>query len=159
MEPKELRLFTTPKRFDLTVEYGGSTFEIEVETPDLSDRTPSVWGDWGPMYTFEFDESRAVRITYRCEALAIEDEVRLPVSEMQLESPLLYERRKEHPLFLRFRDPSRGLEFAGYLDAWGDPAVLEVKQMSLGANVVSLLLWQPPRAQGWLPASTDRQVA
>lgn len=159
MEPNELRPFTNPKRFDVVVEHAGATFEIEVETPDLSDRTPSVWGDWGPMYTFAFDEPRAVHITYRCEALSIEDQVALPVSEMQLDSPMLYARRREHPLFLRFRDPSRGLEFAGYLDAEGEPAVLEVKQVPLGANVTSLLLCQPPLAQGWQPESSDRQVA
>jgi len=153
MDPKQLRSFTTPKRFESTVEYGGSTFEIEVETPDLSGCNPSVWGDWGPMYTFEFDEPRVVRITHRCEALSIEEETELLVSQIQLDSPLLYERRREHPLFIRFRDPSRRLEFEGYLDVRGEPAALEVKRLPGGADVASLLLWQPPRTQSWQGAA------
>ena len=159
MKPIELSLFTTPKRFDSTFEYEGSTFEITVETPDLSGNEPSVWGDWGPMYTFEFDEPRAVHITYRCEALSIEDEIEIPVSAMRLESPMAYVRRQEHPLTLRFQDQARGLEFEGYLDEKGQPAVLEVKPMPLGADVVSLLLWQPPTNRSWNPSTGDRQVA
>lgn len=160
MTREELHAFTTPKRFHSTVEHDGSTFEIEIETPDLSDGYPSGWGDWGPMYTFEFDEPRAVHITYRCKALGIEDAIDLPVSEMRLDSPMEYERRQEHPLFLRFQDPSRGLEFKGYLDPEGQPAVVEAKQLPLhGAEVISLLLWQPPQAPTWPHAEDDRRVA
>jgi len=161
MKPNELRLFTGAKRFHSIFEHEGSTYEIEVETPDLSDRTPSVWGDWGPMYTFEFDEPRTVRITYRSSALSVESEIEIPVQRMQLDSPMLYLRRQEHPLFLRFRDPSRGLKFEGYLDAQGKPAALEVKQFPLKGDVASLLLWHPPQGQEWhqAAATSQQQVA
>lgn len=159
MKPNELRLFTTPKRFHSTFQHGGATFEVEVETPDLSGPPPSVWGDWGPMYTFDFDEPRTVRMTYRCDELAIEDEIEIAVQRIQLESPMVYERRREQPLFLRFQDPSRGLNFEGYLDTRGEPAVLDVKQTPLGANAISLLLWQPPQTPDWPHAADDRRVA
>ena len=144
MEPNDLRHFTTPKRFHSSIEYDGSIVEIEIETPDLSGVTPSMWGDWGPMYTFEFDEPRAVRIITRY-AGGIEDESELWLTKVRLDSPMRHARRQEHPLFLRFQHQELGLEFEGYLDEWGVPAALEVKQTSLGDNVLSRLLWQPPR--------------
>lgn len=147
MQPEQLRPFTNPKRFHSTVEFDGSTFDIEIETPDLSGLEPSVWGDWGPMYTFELEENSTIRITYRCHALGIENEHEIPVSTMQLDSPMLYPVRKKHPLFLYFRDPLRGLDFEGYLDTAGEPAHLEMKQSSLGKDVAKLLLWQPPQPQ------------
>ncbi len=159
MEPTELRRFTTAKRFISTFAYQGSTFELEVETPDLAGARHSMWGDWGPMYTFAFDEPRAVRIAYRCEALSIVEESHLLVPKMHLESPMLHAKRQLHPLFVRFRHPALGLEFEGYLDERGEPAALEVKQICLGAGGAQLLLIQPPPTPGWHPAAEDRKVA
>ena len=159
MDLNELRPFTLPKRFRSTFESEGSAFDIEVETPDLSDCTPSVWGDWGPMYTFRFEAPRKVRVHYRCEAQSIQSEIELSVATMELESPMIHARRQEHPLMLRFADPARGLEFEGYLDAEGQPARLEVKQHPLGADVVTRLLWQPPAVEGWSQPASERKVA
>lgn len=145
MEELDLRDFTTPKHFRSAVELEGSTFEIEVCTPDLSGGERAVWGDWGPMYTFTFDGPRQVVIRYRCRDLAIEGELDLWVQSIQLNSPMRFSRRQKYPLCLEFGDPSRGLAFEGYLDVKGEPAVLELKQTPLRDNVASLLLLQPPR--------------
>lgn len=157
MNTNNIRSFTTAKRFLSKLEYGGTTYEVEIQTPDLSGPTPTVCGDWGPMYSFEFDEPRTVHVTYRCPELGVTQEVEIPVCKMQLDSPMVHTRRQEHPLFVRFQDSARGLEFHGYLDRLGEPANVEVKELPRSADMPALLRWQPAHTQDWHTA--QRNVA
>ena len=159
MDQNVLQAFTTAKKFSSTFEHMGSTFEVEVDTPDLSGPTPSVWGDWGPVYTFEFDEPRPVRIRYRCESQPVEGQSEIWLNKIYLDSPMLWQRRQEHPLYLRFADPTRGLEFKGYLDQEGQPCDLEIGQLPLAPTVASLLLLQPPSPEGSGGMAMDKMVA
>ena len=124
MEENEIRQFISPKHFASTVDFDGSQFEIEVETPDLSGAEASVWGDWGPMYTFAFDEPRTVRVRFRCEASCVDDTFELWVPEVKLNSPMQWERRQEQPFYVEIVDATHGLVFDGYLDPKGRPVEL-----------------------------------
>ena len=144
MQEQELSPYLSGKQFRSRFEHTHGTYEIEVETPDLSARTRSVWGDWGPMYTVETESTDEVRVTYRCAERGIESTHQIRVPQIHLESPMLHARRKQHPFYLRVVDPVSGLKFVGYLDGSGTPGELEVTPHKGESGLVGNLL---PSAQ------------
>ena len=159
MGPKEISAFVTPKSFFASTEYDGEKFELEVQTPDLSDVEPTVDGDWGPTYYFNFDAPRSVRVIQRSADGTIVAESAIELSRIVLDSPMIYSERQEFPLYLRFADGARGIEFAGHLDVKGEPAHLAMKQLPLKDKTASLLLFAPalPQSSGW--AEEDQRIA
>ena len=127
MERNDMRPFLSPKHFRTSFEVAGCRYEVELETPDLNGCSRSVWGDWGPMYTFELGWAGRVCVTYRCEERSLESIYQLRLSEIQLLSPMRWLRRRRNPFYLEVEDGPRGLGFAGFLDKSGEPDRLEVK--------------------------------
>jgi len=141
MHEKNISPFLSPKHFSARVDLAGDTFEIELATPDVSRCARSVWGDWGPMYTFTLGAATGgVRVTYRCDALAVDSTHTLDVSTLHLNSPVLWARRRVHPFYLELEDAARALRFAGYLGPKGEPAVLEVTPLRPELEIVAKLL-------------------
>ena len=140
----ELSAFLSSKQIRSTFELEGRTFEIELETPDLSGCESSVWGDWGPMYTFDLESNDEVRVTYRCAAVGSESEYELRLATIELNSPMSFATRQKRPFFLRLADRARGLAFSAYLDPVGCPAELEVTAVRPAAEVAAALLERSP---------------
>lgn len=82
---------------------------VEIAIPDLTKLEYSVWGDWGPMYTFGLNELHKVGIQY--------NGVSFESSQVQLkvESPFFARERDHHPFYLIIEDPKRDVDFHLYL--------------------------------------------
>ncbi len=140
MNEHELSPFLSPKRLHATSNLCGHRFQFEIETPDLSGLPRSMWGDWGPMYTFVPKASCAFRFSYACRSLALEGDEEIEVPKIELNSPMLFERREKNPFYLELHDERHGLAFRGYLDASGEPAGLEVQLLRPEHEIVASLL-------------------
>ncbi len=83
--------------------------QVAIAIPDLANLNYSVWGDWGPMYTFNLSNGHKVRIQY--------NDVSFDTSQVQLrvESPLFAKERDDYPFYLIVEDPKRDLVFYLYL--------------------------------------------
>lgn len=143
----DLNAFKTSKTFFASAEYGGEKFEIELQTPDLSNIEPTVDGDWGPTYYFSFDEPRSARVLYRNVDGSIENEYSIALSRIVLDSPMIHSDRKKTPLYFRFADDLRGICFGGYMDADGEPTRLAIRQLPLKDKAAPLLFSACPDAR------------
>ena len=137
MNEHEFSPFLAPKQFHATLNLCGHVFQLEVETPDLSGMPRSMWGDWGPMYTFAPEAGCAFRLSYGCRSLGLEGDEEIQVPKIELNSPMLFERRERTPLYLELHDEEHGLSFRGYLDASAKPAAVEVKLLRPQHEIVA----------------------
>lgn len=140
MKAHELSPFLSPNRFHATARLCGHLFQLEIDSPDLRDLPRSMWGDWGPMYTFAPEAGCAFGLSYRCRSLALEGDEEIEVSKIELNSPMLFERREQNPFYLELHDERHGLSFRGYLDASGRPAGLELKLVRPEHEILASLL-------------------
>ena len=83
---------------------------VEVDVPDLTKLKYSLWGDWGPMYTFQINEHDSLKIRYNGE------NVDSTQKTLRVDSPLLFSERIHHPYVLKVEDDIRHLAFHLYLD-------------------------------------------
>lgn len=158
MDQHALQAFLSPKRFHASFELAGRTYEIEVETPDLSGCESSMWADWGPMYTFSFSDAGRLQMTYRCEELGVEAQHELRLPRIELVSPMSWAQRQQTPFVLSFRDWERGMGFFGYLDRAGKPAVLQAKPLGPDEEIAQLLV-PTPAVRSHLSAIGEGQAA
>ena len=135
-----LQPFLTPKSFRSSFDLAGLMFDVEVETPDLSGCSSTMWGDWGPMYELAFAEGGRVRITYRCEELSFESRHDVWLSKMELLSPMSWAQRRDTPFQLVFRDWQRGIGFKGFLAEDGVPTVLHAIPLASDEEVMGMLV-------------------
>lgn len=118
---------------------GQASFDIEVDTPNLSDARFSVWGDWGPMFTFRLTRGQSFDITYRCTKTGRTRNVRVFAPTVELNSPMRASQREASPFVLEFLDVARALRFRAFLDQEGQVARLVVNPMHSGCELDSLV--------------------
>lgn len=159
MKKHELGPFVSPKRFCAALEIAGRTHEVEIETPDLNACPYSVWGAWGPMYTFELDPTKTVRVSYRRESPSTPEQTHeLSLPRIRLDSPMLWERRQQQPFRLEFEDAERGLAFGLYLDRSGAPVELEVRQLRPESQIAASLKRGSKRRVDGPPAGSHSAI-
>lgn len=83
---------------------------VEVSIPDLSKLEHSVWGDWGPMYTFQLNEFEGISIKYNENLF---DSIQ---KQLRVDSPMLAAEREVYPYFLIVEDSKRHLNFHIYIN-------------------------------------------
>jgi hypothetical protein len=81
---------------------------IKLLIPDLSDCAYSVWGDWGPMYRIDVNAIEPFKIEYRDKNSDSVVNQCLEIKNVELNSPMLHEERKIHPLFFIIPDEKKG---------------------------------------------------
>jgi hypothetical protein len=77
--------------------------DVMLTLPDFSQLNYKLWGDWGPMYTFQLKGDDPIEISYNGKVNALEQ------TELEVNSPMLASERKEFPFMLIFKDPMRGI--------------------------------------------------
>ncbi len=82
----------------------------EIEVPDLTKLNHSVWGDWGPMYTFSLKESQPIKLRHNQESFES------PQKTLSIISPMEFRERDQYPFFMTIEDVHRDLNFYIYLD-------------------------------------------
>ena len=86
------------------------SIQVEVNLPDFKKLKSSVWGDWGPMYTFELSDEQAVGVKYNdTHAFNIE-------TQLCINSPIFAIERREHPFYIIIEDEEKKLKFNLYID-------------------------------------------
>ena len=153
------RAFLTPKHFSSSIEIAGSRYEIELDTPDLSDCPRSVWGDWGPMYEIEPESPSGVHLRYRSAARSVAGEREIDAPVVRLSSPMWGSQRQLTPYYLEIEDAALGLSFSGYLDPLGKPVALEVKTLRREAEISGLLSGELPLQDTWYSGPAHLRVA
>jgi len=88
----------------------GETREIEVLLPNLSKSKYSVWGDWGPMHSYELAGGNKMRVSFEGHSYELEQ------GRIEFLSPILAEDRKETPLYSYCKDQQSGHVFYMYFD-------------------------------------------
>lgn len=84
--------------------------QVSVKIPDIRKSDYQVWGDWGPMYTFQLDEKNLVEISYNDQSYTLD------TKQLKVESPTLFNERKELPFYISIKDSKKGLKFNLFLD-------------------------------------------
>lgn len=136
----ELDVFTAPHSFETLFVQDESQYEVQVFTPDLRENQKSVWGDWGPMFTFELGESQGIRLAYSClEKNLVLKAVVYPTC-IELNSPACAADQRRWPLCLEFDDDARGLHFRAYLNKQGRVARTDVTQTHPHRRLDTLLI-------------------
>ena len=148
--PVALRPFFAARTFDGKFAMRGGEFEIEVQTPDMTASAPSVWGDWGPMYTSTLAVDQMVTVTYRCPHVGRTATYQFSPPTIAVNSPARAAERAEWPLAMVIVDAARCLRIVGFMDV----GKVEVRAVHPGLDVVALLFReadvsahaQPPQA-------------
>ena len=117
--PETLHPFFASQSFGTRFEIGGTEFEVQVRTPDLSACSASMWGDWGPMYTCELEPEQRVEITYRRVHDGRAARYVFSPPTMGVNSPMRTVERERCPFYIEFLDAFRSLEFQVHLSREG----------------------------------------
>lgn len=86
------------------------TLKVKVILPNLKDLKKTVWGDFGPMYSFDLDPKSPIQISYDG------DEKTLDQKTLRIESPILVEDRNTHPYYVLVEDQEYGFQIYLYLN-------------------------------------------
>lgn len=109
-----------------TFESDGHEVDIHVRVPDLSACACTVWGDWGPMYTFGLRAPQKVVFEYVCRSRDLCATFELEPRSLALNSPVLARDRLDYPLFLELTDRERRICARAYLRVDGTFSHLNV---------------------------------
>lgn len=102
------------------VELSSGTDKVRVWIPELAGRNHKVWGDWGPMYSFDLIPEEKIVI----EQAGVSRE--LEQTTLRVEAPMKAAQRKETPFFILVQDPARGFDFFLYLNKEWNLTKLEI---------------------------------
>lgn len=100
---------------------------IEIEMPDLTLLQTTMWGDWGPMYTFQLSQIDPIKLKYNDQRFESSQK------ELKISSPMPKEERDQYPFYITIEDSKSELHFHLYLD--GDLELNRVKIMRTSDNV------------------------
>ena len=81
---------------------------VEVTIPNLRGIEHSVWGDWGPMYTFRLNESHAIKLKYNGQVTKSRQ------SSLPINSPMLNKERERYPYYLEVEAREWNVKFKIY---------------------------------------------
>lgn len=70
---------------------------VEVKLPDLTQLKYSLWGDWGPMYTFSLIENEKLILKYNGEPVQVSQD------KLNVDSPAYATDRDLYPFFFYSR--------------------------------------------------------
>lgn len=135
---EHMQRFLAPKQFRTRFGSGRTRYLIEVETPDLRRLDYRVWGDWGPMYSFDLPLDAVFSVRYSEESgQSALYTVSPPTAAV--ESPMRALERERHPFLLSFFDTARGLQFRAFMDKDGEVDQVEVARVHAALDVAKLL--------------------
>ncbi len=83
---------------------------VEIQLPNLQKLKNSVWGDWGPMYTFELIDEEPITISYNGKDRKLDQKLLL------IESPMIADEREKYPYYILVEDGEFGFNHYLYLD-------------------------------------------
>ncbi len=142
----QMQRFFAPKHFQASFGSDQARYLIEVETPDLRPLDFRVWGDWGPMYTFDLPLDAAFSIRYSEESgQSALYTVSPPTAAV--ESPMQALERERCPFFLSFFDTARGLQFRAFMRKDGEVDRVDVARVNIAIDVPKLLFREHRRAR------------
>ncbi len=118
---------------------GRSVFEIEVETPDLTDAPRSFHGDWGPMYTCSLRRRDVVSVTYRRPETGEVARYSVRPPTIGVHSPMRAMDRERYPFQLVVDDVARMLRFVIKLDRGARCSHVEVLPLNTSVSPVPLM--------------------
>jgi hypothetical protein len=84
--------------------------DVLVQLPDLTKVRYTVWGDWGPMYTFHLDPNDQVLISYNSQSRRLDQNILL------VESPVVAKEREQYPFYVLVEDKKLQLKIFLYLN-------------------------------------------
>lgn len=137
--PVALRPFFAARSFQGEFAMRGGAFEIDVQTPDLTTSSPSVWGDWGPMYTASLAVDQVVTVTYRCPLMGRSATYTFSPPTIAVNSPARAAERAQWPLAMVIVDSARCARITAFMDATGTVGKIEVRALHCSVDVPALL--------------------
>ncbi len=97
--------------------------DVEIRLPNLRKLKSSVWGDWGPMYSFQLEPEDPISISYNGK------ERRLEQKTLPVESPTLAAEREQFPFYILIEDNEYGFNHLLFLDKTFKLKKVVVKRM------------------------------
>jgi hypothetical protein len=143
------------KRFAASLRAGGREFEVQVTTPDLTQASTTMWGDWGPMYTCSVDVDRFAEVRYRDTATGEEVTRRFSPPTVAIHAPADAAQRKRLPFRIELVDAARGLKLRGWMNADGEVEEAEVVWIHTSIDVPNLI-FRPDSVAVDASAANDR---
>ncbi|MGK0361106.1 MAG: hypothetical protein ACI9U2_003424 [Bradymonadia bacterium] len=137
--PVALCPFFATRSFQGEFAMRGGAYEIDVQTPDMTTSAPSVWGDWGPMYTASLAVDQRVTITYRCPLLGRSATYQFSPPTIAVNSPARAAERAKWPLAMIIVDAARGLRITAFMDADGVVGKVEAQSVHCSVDPSALL--------------------
>ena len=93
---------------------------VEVKLPDLTQLEYSLWGDWGPMYTFRLLENEKLLLKYNGETAKVTQD------KLNVDSPAYATDRDQYPFYFSIEDQAKKLKFNLYINKNYDLGKVEV---------------------------------
>lgn len=103
--------------------------DVEVTTPNLENLKFTVWGDWGPMYTFDLTSEEQVEIKYNGDSFFSSQK------KLSVDSPMLAKERDEFPFVITVEDDIKELKFKLYIDKKNEFSKVEVSEIVSGTKL------------------------
>lgn len=97
---------------------------VEIRLPNLQSLKKSVWGDWGPMYTFELKSDRPITISYDNRSKKLDQK------SLLIESPMIADEREQFPFYILVEDNDYGFHHYLYLDRKFDLGKVVIKRVA-----------------------------
>lgn len=105
---------------------GFTNLDLKINIPPLVDNEYSVWGDWGPTYTFEMNPEKLVKIKQTSEKQGQEENYSIENKKIYLESPMIGKVRDEQPLFYVIEDAKKAVTYHIFMDKAGTPNEVKI---------------------------------
>lgn len=100
--------------------------KLKISIPSLKDSKYTVWGDWGPTYTFELNPEKQIEIQYSPVNTINHESYLLENTKLYLESPMIGKIRDQQPLFYIIEDRTKGVTYHIFMDKAGTPNEVKI---------------------------------